>query len=529
MAKRHLLTGGTIYRDALDEHPAEALLIEDGLVAWSGAHNDAPAADHVVDLDDGIVLPGLTDAHVHLLAVGQARRQVSAMAPDVRSLDDYLRRLQAAAQKAPAGAWVFGGDVNEQLWPEKRMPDRVDIDAAVPDRPVLLRRFCGHVAMMNSAALAALNLNAKTADSAGGQFDRSNGTLTGIAREHAAEVVFRTAPRPSDQEIAESTRQVMMDLSRSGVTAAVDAAVGFTFGFEPEWRVWQRIRHDGDLPLRLGFMARVDPGTAAELSLEPKADAWWQLRTLKIFIDGIIGARTAALSGRYQDVDGRGHLMHDLCYIQDFVQTAHDEGWQIAAHAIGDRAIDVIIDAIAAAQSARPRVDLDHRIEHFGLPDPSAFRRAAELGIIVATQPSFISRMADSWPAALGHRHHRCFPVRSLLDNGLSVAGSSDAPTGELSPWKGIQAFVTRRSASGLQVAPNEALSVREAVHAYTCGGALAMQHDTWRGGLTAGMAADFAVLDRDPFSCPPDDLACVASRLTVIGGRAAYDPDGLW
>lgn len=529
MVKRHLLTGGTIYRHAWDEHPAEAMLIADGRVAWLGAVQDAPASDRVVDIEGGTVLPGLTDAHVHLLAVGQARKQISAAGPDSQSLGAYLQRLQEVHESLPADEWLFGGDVNEQLWPEKRMPDRAAIDAVVPDRPVLLRRFCGHVAMMNSHALEALGLRPETADPSGGQFDRRNGVLTGVARERAAELVFRAAPRPADGEIAKSTRQVMDDLSRAGVTAAVDAAVGFTFGFEPEWAIWQLLRQQGDLPLRLGFMAQIDPGTAEELSLEPGRDPWWQWRTLKIFVDGIIGARTAALHGRYHDVAGSGHLMHDLADIQDFVHEAHRRGWQVAAHAIGDRAIDVIIGAIASAQAACQREETRHRVEHFGFPDPSAFQRAAELGIIIVTQPSFIPRMADAWPIALGDQHHRCFPARSLIDAGLCVAGSSDSPTGALSPWEGTQAFVTRRTASGKQMAAQETLSVRQAVDAYTNGGAVAMQHNGWRGTLITGMAADFAVLDKDPFSCSSEELGRITSRLTVVGGRTSHDPEGIW
>lgn len=527
-AGRYLLTCGTIYRHAWDDRPAEAMLVDNGRISWSGARGEAPAADRVIDLGGGTVLPGMTDAHVHLLAVGQARQQVSAIAPDIRSLDDYLQRLTSTSQGMPAGAWLFGGDVNEQLWPEKRMPDRAALDAAVPDRPVLLRRFCGHVAMLNSAALQALNLNAESAGTAGVDFDRDGGAPTGIARERAAEFVFRAAPRPPDRQIARATRQVINDLSRLGVTAAVDAAVGFTFGFEPEWNFWQLLHDEGDLPLRLGFMAQIDPATAKALSLAPVRDPWWQLCTLKIFVDGIIGARTAAMSRRYHDTDGSGYLMHEPAEIRKFVQAGHDQGWQIAAHAIGDLAIDAIMDAIAAAQSGRSRNGLRHRIEHFGLPDPSAFRRAADLGVLVATQPSFISRMGDSWPIALGDRHHRCFPALSLIEAGLCLAGSSDAPTGELSPWAGIQSFVTRRAASGQPSGPHEALSVRQAIHAYTSGGAIAMGHDAWRGTLHTGMAADFALLDRDPLSCSVDDLASITARLTVADGRAMHDPDGI-
>ncbi|MCC6000509.1 MAG: amidohydrolase [Pararhodobacter sp.] len=521
-----LVTAPRIYRTAFDTDPAQAMAIQDGRIGWIGAVADAPSVDAHVDLDGATVLPGLTDAHLHLLAVAQARLQVSAAAPDITRMDVFLRRLADAAQEMAPGAWVIGTDVNEQFWPECRLPDRFDLDRFIPDRPAAVRRFCGHVVCLNSAALQAL---ATRIDPYTIGMDEDERGITGIAREHAAEAVFLHLPRPADGLIAKSLRALVNELASYGLTALNEAAVGFSFGFSAEWALWQKVRSEGGSPLRLGFMLQADRAEAERLAGDPAPDPWWQVRTLKIFADGIIGARTAALSGGFADGAPPGPLLIPQQALRAFVQDAHRGGWQVAAHAIGDLAIDAVLDAYRQVAGTPGTSGLPHRVEHLGVPASGTVERLRAAGACVVTQPGFIQRMADSWPRALGERAQQAFPAASLQQGGVLVAGSSDAPTGPLCPWQGIAGFVGRRSAAGAVHAPHERLPLAQALHAYTVGGAQVMGQQNWRGYLAPGQAADFAAFAIDPMTSPTEAVPGLSAVLTVVNGRAVHDPAGTW
>ncbi|MCC5986543.1 MAG: amidohydrolase [Pararhodobacter sp.] len=525
-SERVLVTAARICRSAFDATPATAMLVADGQIGWVGEMADAPAADRRIDLGGLTLLPGLTDAHLHVLAVAQARLQVSANDPSVHGLADFVDRLRLAARELPGGAWVIGTDVNEQFWPERRLPDRFELDRALPNRPVAVRRFCGHVVCLNTAAMDALS---SQIDLRGIGIDEDERGLNGIARERAAEAVFTHLPRPDDSQIAAAIQALASELAATGLTALNEAAVGFSFGFRPEWAIWQRLRAGGGLPVRMGFMLQADPDEAAHMTDGPSSDPWWQIRTLKVFVDGIIGARTAALSGGFADGAPPGPLLISPSSLHAFVQGAHRGGWQVAAHAIGDLAIEAIADAYAKCIKTGNPENLRHRIEHLGLPGENATERLLEAGAVVVTQPSFVHRMGDSWPQALGARATRAFPAASLFRAGVPVAGSSDAPTGELCPWAGVAAFVTRLCASKSVHAPEERLTVAEALHAYTYGGAYAMQQESWRGKLFPGQAADFAAFECNPLDCTSEKLGELRAALTVVAGRAVHDEAAIW
>lgn len=518
-----LLAGGRVYRSARDRDPAQALLVEDGRVAWLGASADAPGAERRLDLGGATIIPGLTDAHVHLLAVAQARLQLSFAREPAPHVDAVLTALAGRAGAAPRGEWVMAADLDEGRLAGARLPSRDELDAAVPHHPVLIRRFCGHVAILNSAALRALGIGEGVSDPVGGSFDRQGGRLAGVARERAAEAIFRSLPPPSRAALAASLRAVAADCAGMGLTAATEAAVGFTNGYAEEAEVWEVVRREGGLPLRLGFMLQLDPEEARDRGLAPSSDPLWQTPALKFFADGIVGARTAAMSVPYADRDTTGFFMRPEPELDRVIVEAHRAGWQVAVHAIGDRAIARVIAAFEAAQAGHPRADPRHRIEHFFCPPPDGLGRMKALGAVVVTQPSFLPRMNVSIRAGLGERAHRSYPARSLLDAGVALAGSSDAPTGSLSPWDGIAAAMDRGASAGTAIAAAESLTAREAVALYTDGGAHAMGHEAWRGRLEPGFAADLALLDRDPFAGTAEDLRGTRILLTLRAGEAIH------
>lgn len=524
-ARRALLTNGRIYRSAWDDAPVGSLIVEDGKVAWTGARSGAPSGAEIIDLGGATVIPGLTDAHIHLFAIAHARLQVPVTPRDAASIGEVLALLATRARAVAPGNWVYAAGLDENGLAEHRLPTRAEIDAVLPDHPVLVRRFCGHVAVVNSAALNVLGISEGVTDPEGGTFGRdADGRLDGCAKESAAEMIFRAAPPMDRTELLDALRATVADSARLGLVAVVEAAVGFTVGFDDERAIWDELRQGPALPLRLGFMNQLDPDEAAQRGLVPVQDANWQSMTLKYFADGIVGARTSAVSENFFDTPSRGFFMRDEAELRRVIVDAHAAGWQVAVHSTGDRAIDCVIDAYEEADAAHPRADARHRIEHYFVPPEGGLARMKKLGALVMMQPSFLTRMRRSIGDAFGPRAHGCYPGRSVIDAGVAYVASSDAPTGSWSPWDGIGDAVGRASDGGDAIGPNEAISVREAIHSYTVGGAVAMKQEDWRGTLMPGMAADLIVIDHDPFAASAARLKKTRVLLTMVRGDVVHD-----
>jgi predicted amidohydrolase YtcJ len=520
-----LLTNGRIHRSAWDETPADSIVVADGKVLWVGARSDAPRTDQTIDLNGAVVLPGLTDAHIHLFAIAHARLQVPVSPRDAADIAAVLKLLAARAQIITPGKWVYAAGLDENGLAEHRLPTRAELDASIPDHPVLVRRFCGHVAVANSAALRFFDIDDAIGDPDGGGFGRDgDGRLDGSAMETAAEQLFRAAPPMDPAELVDALRQAIDDSVRLGLTAVVEAAVGFTVGYDEEFAIWHEIHDSGLLPLRLGFMYQLDPHEAATRGLVPTEHPDWQAITLKYFADGIVGARTAAVSEDFFDRPARGLFMREPIDLQRVIGEAHEAGWQVAVHACGDRAIDCVIEAYEKAQAAHPRVDSRHRIEHYFVPPVGGLARMKALGALVVTQPSFLTRMRRSIAGAFGPRAEACYPGRSVIDASVGYVATSDAPTGSFSPWDGIADAAFRAADSGAPIGPREAISVREAIHSYTVGGAFAMKHEAWRGTLLPGMAADLIAIDRDPFTASGSELRQTKVLLTMLRGEVVHD-----
>ncbi|MBR1125154.1 amidohydrolase [Bradyrhizobium lablabi] len=517
-----MLRGGKI-DPALDGAPRDSILIEGDRIAWIGEARDAPRAGKAIDLHGSRTVAGLTDAHLHLFMRAQELLNLG-LGPATASIPALLECVRSACAATAPGQWVMSADYSEQFLAERRHPTRTELDAVSQGNPVLLRRTGGHLSVANSAALALAGFDINTPDPPGGTIERAHGELTGVLTENAADIVAALIPPPSPAQTIEAIRKVAAECLSLGIVAAVEAAVGFNNGFGVEWNIWQALKDAGGLPLRMGFMLRIDPAEARRLNLRPTGhDDHWQVRTLKFFVDGIIGARTAAFSEPYADRDTKGFLMEEAADLRAKAVEAHVLGWQLAAHVIGDRAIAHWLDCLEAAAEAAPSPER-HRLEHFAVPGRDALARVHRLGAIVVPQYGFLHRLGNSFASAIGpDRAQRLYPGRSVKRAGVTIAGSSDHPIGPLSPYPAIAAAINRTTSAGLVLNPEEGLPVREALAAYTQGGAFAMGHELRRGQLQAGMLADIAVLDRDILMVDPAELAETRSRLTVVGGKIAY------
>ena len=511
------LKNGKFYTSAVDRHPASRLEISGGVVMPS---QDGPT----YDLGNRTALPGLTDAHLHIFPLALFRLQLDVAGAGVTSIPALCAALAAISQEQQYGGWLQGAALLEDLFEERRLPTRSDLDAAFPDTPVLLRRYCGHVAVMNSCALDALGLLQSVPTVSSGAFARdADGALTGHADEGAASWVFHRAPAPPDGLILSEIKKVLNMCVGFGLTALVEAAVGFTLGYDREVAIWDQLRNEGGIPVRLGFMNELTAQDAAKRGLTPIFDRDWSSETLKYFADGIIGGRTGALSEPYEDTGGFGDLMHPVGVLEREFADAHAAGWRIAVHATGDRGIDRVLSSLNAAQGHD--TSRRHRIEHFFVPPPDGIMRAARDRVSVVTQPGFLFRMGASIARGLGARTDGAiYPGASVLQAGAPLVFSSDAPTGPLSPWSGVRYGVERIGAHGGQIGPGEAVSRPQAINAYITGGAYAMRHEAFRGKLSTGQAADIIVLNMDPFTAPLDELSDCACVFATKDGKVVLD-----
>lgn len=517
-----LLRGGRLATAA--QRDADSLLIEAGRIAWIGAAKDAPRAGRIIDLDGSRIVAGLTDAHAHLFMRAQELLNLQ-LGPTASTIAELLKRLRGACEAAAPDEWVMSADYSEQFLDERRHPTREELDSVSGGRPVLLRRTGGHLSVANSAALQRAQFDEATVDPVGGTIERSNGRLNGVLTENAADIVAALIPPPSQARTIAAIRKVADECLSYGIVAVTEAAVGFNNGFKVEWDIWNALRGEGGLPLRMGFMLRIDPDEAREYGLAPSGiDDRWQMRTLKFFVDGIIGARTAAFFEPYADRDTAGLLMEPAADLRAKVIDGHACGWQLAAHVIGDRGIDHWLDCLIAAHKAWPRDDARHRIEHFAVRGRRAVAQVQALGAVVVPQYGFLRRLGASFAEAVGEaRAERLYPGRTLRDAAIVVAGSSDHPIGPLSPYLGIAAAMDRKASNGLVLNARESLTATEALAAYTEGGAFAMGHEQRRGRIAVGQYADLAVLDRDILELPPEAIEQARARLTLIGGETVF------
>ncbi len=522
-----LFTNGTIH--TLDpRYPApEALLVGDGgRIRAVGSLTDcqaaAPRQTRRVDLAGRTLIPGFNDAHVHIWKLGllltvqvDARRDA---APDIPAI---VARFRERAAALPPGTWVTGRGYNEAELPERRHLTRHDLDAASADHPIALTRTCGHMIVANSRALALAGITAATPDPPGGVIVRdAHGQPTGLLQETAMGLL--RVPDPSEDALAEAIQAAQRHQLRLGITSATDPLLT-----PLHLRVYRRLEAEGKLAVRTNGMPirRPDGGTETLPLPERFVSDWLRIDTVKFFADGGLSGATAALSQPYQVTGERGVLRFETAELAELMAEAHAAGFRIGTHAIGDMALDQVISVYEDLYRRWPSL-VRHRIEHLGLPDTGHLRRCAALGIIAVPQTVFLPALGASFRRYLPDVFlPRCYPVRAMLDAGLTVALSSDAPVvPDDNPLLGMKAACDRLDPYGEPIAPEQAITACEALYAYTLGGAIASGDEANRGSLTPGKWADLVVLSGDPLAAPPAALPALRVEQTYVGGRLAAE-----
>jgi predicted amidohydrolase YtcJ len=508
--------------EAVSSLPHGAIAISGGRIAAVGPEAEilalAGPGTRKVDLGGRTVLPGFIDAHAHIWKIGHL---LTTMA-DLRragSLAEIASLVRDAAAGVRPGAWVLARGYNEARLAEGRPPARQDLDAAIPDRPVVLTRTCGHIYVCNSVALRACGITRDTPDPPGGVIGRdASGEPTGLLHETAMGLVNAHMPAPTAGDYGEMIRAGLQHQLSLGITSTNDAGVSPAL-----LDVYRGLDAAGELPSRINVMAlrRVEGTGTVPLPAMYVSDRL-RIDTVKFLADGGLSGATAALSVPYRHADTRGVLRFADEELLALSREAHDAGWRIATHAIGDVTIDQVLRTYETLGPGPRR----HRIEHLGLPTTDHLTRAARLGVIAVPQSIFLFELGRNFRAFLpDDMLAAAYPIRSMLEAGLTVALSSDAPVVEDdSPLRGIEAAVARCDAEGHPIAADQGITVAEAIAAYTAGGAVASGDDDNRGSLTPGAWADLAVLSGNPLDTPVESLTDLMVEQTWVGGALAYE-----
>lgn len=507
------LNGNVLTMDAARPH-VEAIAITADRIIAVGTNQQIKALagpkTKIVNVKGATILPGFTDCHIHLIEYGLSLRNIDLR--QVKTIEEMKKRVAERTQASTK--WVLGRGWDQEKLAEKRHPTRRDLDEASPEKPVLLRRICGHICVVNSAALALAGVTAKTPNPTGGIIDRdASGEPTGILRENAVDLVGQAIPPLELGDYIGATLTACDHALEAGLTT-----VHCITGSELELKALLSLKAEGRLPLR--FYVLIPPHelkAAIALGLRTGfGDEWVRIGGVKIFTDGSLGARTAALEAPYSDdPENQGVTIYSQQQLDDIVLETHRSNFQTAVHAIGDRATAMALHAITKAQESFPTRKLRHRIEHASVLNPDLIKQMHEARVIASVQPHFIA--SDVWlEQRLGtKRASLSYPFQSLLKAGLTIVGGSDCPVEPLTPLSGIEAATNRIG--------SEAVTVEDALSFYTRNASYASFEEDTKGTIAPGKLADLVILSEDPREVKPRMISRIQVLMTMVGGRIAY------
>lgn len=478
------------------------------------------ARTRVLDLAGGLAVPGLTDAHAHLLGLGAELEEV-----DLRGAASIAEVVARVQQQAPPEGWVLGRGWDQNLWPGAAMPTHEPLTAAFPDRPVWLRRVDGHAGWANRAALQAAGITASTKAPQGGEVGRQGDEPSGLLVDAA--MTLMPVPAPSPETLRRRLLQGQARVLPLGLTGVHEMGVG-----RETDAVLRALADSGELRLRITGYADEDWFRTLVLGGEPErpdCDARYALVGVKLYVDGALGSRGAALLDPYSDRPShRGSLQHSQAMLDALVLAAVRGGWQVAAHAIGDAAIRGVLDSLEAARSAVMRADPRLRVEHAQIVDLADIPRFVRLGAVASMQPTHATSDMPWVPARIGAaRLPGAYAWRRFLDAGVPLAFGSDFPVEQPAPTLGLYAALTRQNLKGQPAGgwlPDHKLTLWEAVAGFTSGAAFAGRQEEGCGRLAPGMAADLSCFRNDLRLLPLTELSGAPVRATVIGGRVAWE-----
>jgi predicted amidohydrolase YtcJ len=544
-----IFTHGNIYTGVVDASAslgagkrAEALAILGDRILAVGARDEIMKLKgpetKIIDLDGHFVMPGFNDAHMHLASAGLEKMNVNLVG--ARTLDEFRERLLAKVETAGPAEWVVGEGWDETLWPVKVLPTRWDLDEVSGNHPVYLERVDGHIGVANTRALQLASITVASRDPEGGKIDRDDsGTPNGILREKAQEAVQAVIPKPTHEKRQQAIELALADMASHGVTSAQD------YSQWDDFQVYEQLEHDGKLTARISEWLPFDDSIETlnkKRDSHPASDNMLHTGMLKGFMDGSLGSKTAALLEPYSDDPKNSGLpQYEAAKLNAMTKERVLAGYQIGFHAIGDKGVQLALDAFAeaekaakdAAKDARVKAagggtvnDYRLRIEHAQVTTPQQILRFKELKVIASMQPSHLLTDMNWAESRLGpKRAEHSYAWAEFLRRGVVLAFGTDYPVEPVTPFRGLYAALTRKSEDGREsYYPEQKLNIEQAIAAYTTGAAFAEFAEKQKGKLEPGMLADFVVLDQDITAALPPKIVATKVLRTVVGGKTVYE-----
>jgi predicted amidohydrolase YtcJ len=520
------VTGYTLAANQL--HSFSAMVFDAGKVIETGDAQDLrkryPSAQ-TLDGQGNCLLPGLIDAHGHVLDLGFETLQIQLW--DTKSLEESLQLVRAYDAANPGRRWLLGDGWNQVKWQLGRFPTTHDLDTAVSDKPVVLARVDGHAKWLNTRAMQAAGISRDTQDPPGGRIERdATGRPSGVLVDKAMALIDKIVPKPTDDEMRVALKTALAHMNAVGLTGVGDAGVDAR-----TVAVYRQLADQRQLTVRAYVMIRDVGPDFTELSkngpLIGYADDHLTIRAVKLFADGALGSRGAALLAPYSDAPGRGLLFMPENEMERRIQKALEAGYQVNVHAIGDAANHEVLDAFEAAYKVVDGRPLRNRVEHAQVVALSDIPRFKQLDLIASMQPTHATSDMNMAEDRIGKaRLQGAYAWRNFLTQGTRIAGGSDFPVESDNPFFGLHAAVTRtdhdnRPAGGWH--PEQALTLAEAFRAFTLDAAYAEHNEQHIGSLERGKWADFILVDRDLFKIPPADIWKIKVRQTWVGGQRVY------
>jgi predicted amidohydrolase YtcJ len=526
-----ILVNARVYTVDENRPMVSAFAVKDGRILFAGSEVEVRAlagpATRVIDAAQATVIPGMVDAHAHLLNLGTSLRNVKLAGS--KSYDEVIARVVERARTMKPGEWIEGRGWDQNLWPVKEFPTHEALSRAVPNNPVVLSRIDGHAILANAMAMRLAKVTAATRDPSGGRIIRTaDNSPSGVFVDNAESLVTRSVPNLTTEQRRDAILTAIAEANKWGLVGLHDAGAS-----RRTIDLYEALAREGRYNLRNYVLISDDSADVAHYMARGPQSALhggrvW-IRAIKLYSDGALGSRGAALLAPYADEPGNtGLLVSQPAHIQRVATAALRSGFQLGVHAIGDRGNRIVLDAYDAALKAVPTADHRFRIEHSQVISPEDIPRFAKLGVIPSMQASHQTSDMGWAEARVGaDRIKGAYAWRSLLNTGLIIPNGSDFPVEEVNPLISFHSAVSRQDPSNAPPGgwyPDQVMTRDEALKSMTLWPAFAAFQEKEMGSIAPGKYADFVILDRDIMTVPAEQILQARVKSTWIGGRSVYE-----
>ncbi|WHY66667.1 amidohydrolase [Neobacillus sp. SuZ13] len=531
MNQTALLNGEVISVNSRNE-VFEACLIEDNKIAAVGTTEEIKkritSSTKVIDLHGRTVLPGLIDAHMHLFLYGNTLMHLNCKEPSIHSIQELLEKLAGIVQKAKSGQVIRVFGFNELMVEEQRYPTIQELDQLTEEHPIVITRTCGHIGIVNSAALKLADIDAATPDPQGGTIEKdNNGSFTGRLIENAF-LQFNQYVTYSDEELFDALTKAQEQLFAYGITSVHDAG-GFD---ENTFRIMQKASNKKQLKVRtyaviasLNDCENFTKNMIKAGVMTHTGNDFFKIGPAKLFTDGSSTGPTIATREPYtSDGDNYGYLMYTEDELYSILSEAHQNDYQITVHAQGDKAIEQYLGVIERLLDEHPHDDHRHRVEHLGICPPDLQEKARALNVIPILNPSFPYEFGESYIRNYGERTDYMYAAKDLMDQGIITAAGSDAPITTVNPFVGIYTAVARLTRQGTAFGQQQKVSLMNAIRMYTYNAAYASFDEKSKGSIEEGKLADLVILDTSLLNSPIEKITEIKVDATMLDGEMVYE-----